>query len=416
MRSLSLQVVGATSLLSFCFACSFGVDPGIDGSGAGELSVAEDGVRAFILPDLPDQDPALIDSASSPTLFPLRRENQPYLDIRGVGDAAWTGNQLPAPPASSFQSWLNKFNPNGLVYRGDVNVVNWESVVGTDCLSYNSAFGFLSSPASVREAFAAGFNIFALSNNHSRDCDKTNNDGYVGDGGAGEMATASHMNTLAQERNLIWNGVSSSSSKQYVTVRELSIGDKRVSVAFASIDLGRVSHCIRSNCYGDRERVLNALRDAKADVRILSMHSREWLSGLSIEENKDQLDKLYSMGEAAVTQAGVDVVFGSGPHIAMPVRTFRKPNRDQGVVFLSLGNFIHPLLSGQSTSLVGRVLFNTNDSSAVQVQAMMIGTNGESVSVRNFDPSNAFVGGSPWRVGKDPSTALNVGYFNLRSP
>lgn len=412
MKRLLVPSAAVLTLAALYYACSPGEDlEGVD-SGSETLSAASDGVRFNIIPNLPPQNAQLIESSTSVDLLPLRTENQPYLDIRGAGDAAWTGNQQVTPPEAQFKRALDTFNGNGLLYRGDLSFINWESVVGTRCSSYGSGFGFLSSPESVAQAFSAGFNIFGLSNNHSRDCNSTPVAGSVGDGGGWEMSTTFHMNQLSTSQGLLWNGVARS-GKNLVSVRSFSTAAGAVKVAFSSIDLGRDA-CTRSNCFGDRQGVLNALRTADADVRILSMHSREWLGGVSPVANRAQLDKLYATGKLAVETAGVDVVFGSGPHIAMPIRMFRKPDGQQGVVFLSLGNFIHPLLSAQSTSLIGRVLFDRGAGAPVQVQALMLSTSGGSATVRNFNPSDPFVAGLPWKVGKDPSTGISVGYLNLK--
>jgi hypothetical protein len=410
--SKTLAVLGGIGLAGALFAqCSDSLQLGDTGSSP--MRAAE-GVRDNILPRLPVQDAALIDArAQSEGLLPLRRENTPFLDIRGLGDSAFTGNQAARAPAAAFGAALDRFNANGLVYRGDLNVINWETVVGESCRSYGGGFGFLTSPAAITQAFLKGIQVFSLSNNHSRDCNSTPEAGSVGDGGAGEITTVRNMSELAKKHELVWNGISSSSAKSFVTIRQLSDGQQQYRLAFASIDLGRDS-CSRSNCFADRSKVAAAVKAADADIKIVSFHAREWLSGLSNAENRAQLDKVMAASKLFIEQGGADIVFGTGPHIAMPVRVLPKAGGGVGVAFLSLGNFIHPLLSAQSPNLVGRVLFDLQRRVPVQVQAMMVSTDGPNARPINFNASSPFVGGAPWRVAQDQATGLAVGFMNIK--
>lgn len=60
-----------------------------------------------------------------------------------------------------------------------------------------------------------------------------------------------------------------------------------------------------------------------------------------------------------VEKYGGDIVFGSGPHVWKPVRVVRKENgTGKGVIFESLGNFLHPSLGAQSKNFIGRALFD----------------------------------------------------------
>jgi len=62
--------------------------------------------------------------------------NDQLLDIRGVGDSAWSGLRAAVAPKSEFGSTLKKFDPTGKILRGDLNFINWESAVGRGCSSY----------------------------------------------------------------------------------------------------------------------------------------------------------------------------------------------------------------------------------------------------------------------------------------
>jgi poly-gamma-glutamate synthesis protein (capsule biosynthesis protein) len=376
------------------------------------MSTAASGVLNHVIGTLAPQDAALIDTSSAQDLLPLRRENQPFLDIRGVGDSGDTGNQATRAPKAAFGSFLDRFNANGLLYRGDVNVINWESVVGERCDRYGSSFGFLSSPAAILQAFDKGFQVFALSNNHSRDCNSTPEGGAAGDGLAGEVATFVNMEKLAVSRDILWNGVHGRQPRRLVTTKEFDQNGRVYTMAYSSLDLGRES-CPGSNCYGDRRAIADALARTTADVKVVSIHSREWLGSLSVAQNLAQLNKIQETARLLIERGDADVVFGTGPHIAMPVRAFRQADGGTGVAFFSLGNFIHQLLSAQQPNLIGRVLFDLETRRPVQLQGMMVSTVGESATIQNFNPASPFVKGLPWLVGVDPSTGVRVGYINL---
>lgn len=380
-----------------------------------QMSQAASGVLNHVIPRLGAQNMDLIDSSRELGLLPLRRENQPYLDIRGAGDSGDTENQAERPPLASFASYLDQFSQNGLLYRGDVNVINWESVVGVRCGSYNSRFGFLSSPDAVRQALSRGFQVFALSNNHSRDCNSTPEGGVGGDGLSGEISTQMHMDLIAREKDILWNGVHGRSAQKLVSTREFDANGRRFVVAFSSFDLGR-DECPGSNCYSDSDAIAAAMSLARADLKIVSIHAREWLSGLSPSENLSQLSKIEKTAQKMIEQGDADIVFGSGPHIAMPVRIIQQSDGGAGVAFFSLGNFIHPWLSAQQPNLIGRVLFDLDTLQPVQVQALMVATDGQSARIQNFEKQSPFVSGLPWMVDSDPSTGVKVGFVNVKGP
>ena len=348
--------------------------------------------------------------------YSLDNRDQHYLDIRGVGDSAYSGNMQTFAPPPKYSDALSKFSKDQFIYKGDLNVINWESVVAKKCTEYSGSLGFISSPDAVLQAFRAGFHIFSLANNHARDCNQTPESGkFLGDGGAGELSTFRNMTRLSTKEGLIWSGISGASPKIWLSTRTMERGGRKFTVAFSSIDLGR-DHCTRANCYSDRFEIAKAMFEQPADIKIVSIHSREWLDEKSQKENMSQLDKINHAMELFIGKGDVDVVFGTGCHSALPVRLITKKQGGVGIGFWSLGNFIHPNLLQQSTNIVGRVLFDLNKRRPVQVQAIMLRSNKKSVQAYDFDPSNIFLSGLPWREAKDPSTGLRVGFIGVHAP
>lgn len=344
----------------------------------------------------------------------LNSSDHTFLDIRGVGDSAYSANLQTFAPPPKFTEALTKFSKDQLYYRGDLNIINWESVVARKCTEYSGAMGFISSPKAVLQAFRAGFHVFSLANNHARDCNKTPEAGeLLADGGAGELSTVRNMTKLSNEEGLVWAGISSTSNKSWLTVKTIEREAKRYTIAFSSIDLGR-DKCVRSNCYSDRFEIAKAMAQQKADIKIVSIHSREWLDEKTQLENLTQLNKINHAMELFISKGDVDVVFGTGSHSALPVRVIQKDEGGAGVGFWSLGNFIHPNLLKQPTNMIGRVLFDLVHRRPVQVQAIMLRSNKQYVRAFDFDSSNVLLSGLPWKEGIDSTTGLKVGYVSLK--
>jgi hypothetical protein len=104
------------------------------------------------------------------------------------------------------------------------------------------------------------------------------------------------------------------------------------------------------------------------------------------------------------------VVFGSGPHRWRPVRIVQSVTGKKGVLFESVGNFIHPALVPGSEHIVGRVLFDLKTLKLKQVQAIPINVNRIYVSFGGANPrglkSNLtwkFVNDANWKAGVSAS-------------
>jgi len=344
-----------------------------------------------------------------------------FLDIRGVGDSgmALTYKQplalnatLPEGGLADFGERLDAFDLTGISYRGDLSFINWETVVGNYCKQFRgrpsrSSYTFVSRPENLTEAYERGFNLIGLANNHSWDCP-------VGENGAyGATESARHMERLTNEINgkggdWIWHGVGAR-QKKAAQVKTMTVKGKEIKVAFASLYLGAA--CRDITCVNDKSTILRSLRDADADIRILSIHS--W--------NSSTQQQLVSTGRDFIRNYKGDVVFGHGPHVWKPVTIVPSTSGKQGVMFESLGNFIHPNLAAKQKDIIGRALFDLDTLQLRQVQAIPLKVDAAFASFAGALPPTSIpasnfkwqvIDDSNWRSGLTPQ--LRGVFYNIK--
>lgn len=305
------------------------------------------------------------------------------IDVRGVGDSAWSQTHQSTPIAAEFGKALDRFDPSGTGYRGDLSFINWETVVGSGCSQFASvytpgrSYAFVSRTDNLAQANDRGFNLIGLSNNHTRDCLASADTSERGEVASAAMS-AKNIEGLG-DRPWLWAGLASSAGDDAgrARVRTFDLKGRGVRVAFGSIYMGRAS-CPNASCSGEKVGLLESLRDAQADVRILAIHSMA---------SADQ-DLAVKLGVDFVKTYGGDVVFGHGPHTWKPVRVVRKSasfGGGTGVVFESLGNFLHPSLGGKATNFIGRALFDKTTLKLRQVQVLPVANAGQAVTWSSAD-------------------------------
>ncbi|MBE9041180.1 CapA family protein, partial [Oscillatoriales cyanobacterium LEGE 11467] len=167
--------------------------------------------------------------------------------------------------------------------------------------------------------------------------------------------------------------------------------------------------CSDINCISDTETVLRSLSSADADIRILALHS--W------DEATQQ--ELVNVGTRFIRDFDGDIVFGHGPHKWEPVRLMRSNSGKQGVLFESLGDFIHPHLGGGPDNFIGRVLFDLETLEVRQVQAIPIFVDGAIVSFSGAANPLQLESSESWQTIDDPawwgqvSRSARGAYFNV---
>lgn len=359
-------------------------------------------------PDRPDLPPIPLDVDTARAAG--------LVDVRGVGDAgmALTYDQPPAPTdtlpsghTARFGARLDAFDPTGLSYRGDLSFINWESVVGTQCDHFPGepgplSYAFVSDPQNLLDARLRGFNVVGLANNHSQDC------ATAPDSVNGARRSAEWMTALQRGLSVdwLWHGVG---ERNTVRVRSLVLGGRVVRVAFASLYLAD-KQCPFVVCGAARKTVLQSMKRARADLRILSLHS--W--------NEATQRQLVSTGESFLRDYKGDIVFGHGPHVWRDVRVIEDASSGEpGVLFQSLGNFLHPELAAERKNMIGRVLLDRETLRVRQVQAISLAADGATASFADAPspteiPTNRTwtpVSDSTWRSGVSPY--VEGAYFNL---
>jgi poly-gamma-glutamate synthesis protein (capsule biosynthesis protein) len=182
------------------------------------------------------------------------------------------------------------------------------------------------------------------------------------------------MERLTEELNAnwLWHGVG---TQKTARVQTFKIKGREIKVAFANIYMAQ-GDCTYVTCQTDELTVLRSLRDADADLRILSIHS--W--------TKETQKQLLNTGVKFIKYYNGDIVFGHGPHHVEPVRVVESLNGKKGVMFESLGNFIHPSLGSSNNHIIGRVLFDLDTLKLRQVQVVPIAVSRITVSFNSINP------------------------------
>ncbi|NBO37024.1 hypothetical protein EBU99_00385 [bacterium] len=363
--------------------------------GSDVLAVAEQDVDYSLrLNDDPSVRPALPFAAGAD-----------YLDIRGVGDTAWSNLKAATPPVSGMAAALKKFDPTRSILKGDLNFVNWESAVGSKCNGYyNVDYAFLSSPVAITEAFNHGFNLFGLANNHSEDCSKA--EGPAGESTSGAISTQKNMKILSNGKQFLWHGVGPGagfvSSPSLLT---FTIKGRLVKVIFASVAFQNWD-CVDSMCEANVQSLMNAMRDAQGDLRILSVHS----------QGSDAFLRGKNWAEKFIREYSGNVVFASGPHTWAGVKVIPANAERTGVVFHGLGNFMHNQVAPNPDNLIGRVLLDIRTLKPKQVQVIPVLNNAYSVDVVLAGPSKGLPKANvEWqRATVNAHVGVPLGFANIK--
>ena len=180
----------------------------------------------------------------------------------------------------------------------------------------------------------------------------------------------------------------------------MTVKGKTIRIAFGSLYLG--SACTFVTCVNDQTALLNSMRNANADIRILALHS--W--------NSSSHQQLVALGRRFIQNYNGDVVFGHGPHVWKPITVVQSNTGKKGVMFESLGNFIHPNLAAKRQDMIGRALFDLNTLKLRQVQGIPLNIDGPFAKFQGALPANKIprrnqqwwlVKNATWQSGVDPN-------------
>lgn len=267
-------------------------------------------------------------------------------------------------------------------FTGDINFVNVETVVSPrDGSRLGKSFVFRSHPEQFRHLIDLGVNAFSLANNHAYD------HGWQGL----QDTLAFFRGEDRPERPLLFGGVGHGGAATAPRIAEIG----GVRVAFSAIGIGASVFAASDTATGmaiydnplHREAVLAGLRDAEADLRILSIHFG----------TENQVSLNWGQREfyrRAVEEAGVNLVLGHHPHVVRAVEAEPEAGR---AIFYSLGNLLFVggavrdgLPVGEDYGLLGKAYFRVS-SEGVQLTAL------EALPLRNVHLSPRPM--TPYRAG-----------------
>jgi len=390
--SFSVSLIFVTSAVQFLSACRRPASPTEE---ADTLAVNEQRDA--------DYTAKINDSATVRPAIPLD-SGMDFIDIRGVGDSAWSGLRAPSSPASGMKAALNKFDPSKKILKGDLNFINWEAGVGERCSSYfNVDYAFMSNPDAVMDAFEHGFNLFGLANNHSEDCSSGFDPG--GQTVSGAVASARYMKNLSHQKPMLWHGVGPSAGLSSPSILTFSVKGKLVKVVFGSVAF-QDWQCVESTCEAQVQSLFNQMRDAAGDLRILSLHS----------QGSAAFNRGKSWAEKFIRDYNGNVVFASGPHTWAGVKVLERATGGKGVVFHGLGNFLHNQVARNPDNMIGRVLLDTKTFNPLQVQVIPVVNNAYDVDVVLADPAkNLPAANVEWtRARLQAHRDVPVGFANIK--
>lgn len=216
---------------------------------------------------------------------------------------------------------------------GDLNFANLETVVThrNDLPPEPKAFNFRSHPVGVRHLARIGFNLFSTANNHAVDY-----------GVHGLVETLSHLDELVSQGLVL--GHAGVGATRDAASRPKTLSVKGAGIAFSALGIdsgGRAGHdrpgVMAWRAPEDVAAVIQALGDATADYRILSVHHGQ---ERRVETDREAIVKLR---QQAVLAGGIDLVAGHHAHVVQGVEIM-----DGRLIFYGLGNLMHPGMQNMS--------------------------------------------------------------------
>lgn len=222
------------------------------------------------------------------------------------------------------------------LFDGDVNMVNLESTVLAELPNRGirrKSFLFSTHPVGIRHLLEMGINVFTLGNNHVYDY-----------GEVGLRQTLSNLDALRESTPFVSVGAGLN-LEEAKSVRLMRVGG--ITIAIGSIGIIDNSHLFHRagetkpgtlsvrnrNGNDDFELVLDEIREAPADYRILAIH---FGNEYQVELDPGQREDYHQ----ALEIGNIDLIVGHHPHVVRPVECVRIGGRER-IIAYSLGNFLH---------------------------------------------------------------------------
>lgn len=281
-------------------------------------------------PDIGQSATPQVPAAADPA---VREASDPAITLVFAGDTGLNGSGQPVRPDGALRHgrripWAKIVENIRPLLVGDLAFGNLETVVTdrNDIPASEKAFAFRSHPDGVRHLVNAGFTVFSGANNHVYDY-----------GEAGLRQTIEH---LADMKSAGLAAVPGIGLRRAEAMAPAIVPVKGRQIAIAAVGIGPGGYLgsrnagrpgmMAYNSSVDFSDTVQALAEAAADVRILSVHyGRE----LQVRAASGDVAKLR---DQASRQAGIDLVVGHHAHVPAGIQEI-----DGRFILYGLGNFLH---------------------------------------------------------------------------
>lgn len=313
------------------------------GCGAKEPVPTQEAVLADAQIEQPSQTPALSpEPTPQPTPIQTTRVEPVEISIMSVGDIMFHGAQVIAAYDKSSDTYDFSYSfsfISDILKRADLAIANLECPMAGPSrpYSYPNSKSFSAPDSAAAALKEAGFDVLSTINNHSNDrgvdalirtVDVVREHGMVA---IGTRKDASEPLYYILDVNGINVGI---------TAYSYGTRPDKNSVALNGTKLkGNGKDLVNIFAYSTIKedlipmgKLVNDMKNAGADVVIFVIHAG---SEGSRKPNKYQIQLAQGLCEA-----GVDIIFGSHPHVLQPVEILTSQNGHRTVVAYSLGNFI----------------------------------------------------------------------------
>ncbi|MFA5527325.1 MAG: CapA family protein [Peptostreptococcales bacterium] len=261
------------------------------------------------------------------------------LDILAVGDIMTHGPQLSAHYHKATDSYDFKDNyrhVRDIIKSADIALCNIETTFAGEKKGYSSYPRFNTPDTLVDALLYSGFNIGVTANNHSMD---TGKEGFL------------RTLELLRYRRLPALGTHFDDERNYRIIQKSGVKIGLASFTYETEEYNNkktingiiIPKELEDNInifhYGkleegfeDMKQIIAAMEESDVDLIIFYIH---WGNEYHKKQNRYQ-EQIASY----LAEEGVDIIFGSHPHVVQPIEIITNSKNEETVVFYSLGNFI----------------------------------------------------------------------------
>jgi Bacterial capsule synthesis protein PGA_cap. len=272
------------------------------------------------------------ETEEQPPVEPIKPKGKTTLTISVVGDIMVHMHQLKAALQDDgtydFQEVFQDVKP--YLEKADIALGNLETTISTDEIGY-TAYPRFRTPESILSALKyAGFDVITTANNHSLD--------------GTEFGVENTLNKLDEYGFLHTGTARSPEERDEILIVEKN--DIKVAILAytygtngmeGAVDKEKLSYMV--NYLNDEERIKQDIQKAKeqgAEIIIGCIHWGDEYVRQPNETQRHIADRLFSYG--------MDVIFGSHPHVLQPMERNKVSDVERGerevFVIYSLGNFV----------------------------------------------------------------------------